>query len=513
MIKLLVYGVFAFYSFFSPASAFAAPFRYDPRDMSVSQTGGYVSPVPNQKRESWCWSYSVTGALEMAMKMGGMEPKDLSEGHLAFTLFANPDSSKRAVFDSQTGNSIPTATEVRRQGSNASISIGPLVRLESPALESDWPLSYANNSASFPSLAVLPPLRITEAVPIVPATMPTVRRKIDIDTTKRLILEKGGVIFYYTHNNDYLHDETAGYYMPIEAKKNHAVLIIGWDDGFAANKFKLTPPGSGAWLARNSWGTDFGKDGYFYISYHDVSIENGTAFSVEPFTPGMKYYGHDALGSTHAMSPLETSGDTNIAWAANIFTADEDIKVTELGVYTVEHNTEVDLSLYVLNGEAPTDGKITAVKKTAFDLPGFHTVKLSPPAIVSSQSKFSVVAKLKAEGGTLIPVECHAEQNVFKNVKVNRRESYFSADGITWIDGYDLPNDNGFSGPANATLIAYALPAKDKVVDVLPNNKPLLDESRTSPNPYDEGGCNAFNVSLLVGIGFLFIKKNGKNNV
>jgi C1A family cysteine protease len=63
---------------------------------------------------------------------------------------------------------------------------------------------------------------------------------------------------------------------------DHAVVIVGWDDSF--NHFdNLTskPAASGAWLVQNSWGPDFGDQGYFYLSYYSSMIGKPTAFSGE----------------------------------------------------------------------------------------------------------------------------------------------------------------------------------------------------------------------------------------
>ena len=41
----------------------------------------------------------------------------------------------------------------------------------------------------------------------------------------------------------------------------HCVCLLGYDDN------KMTADGSGAFYARNSWGTSWGSSGDFYISY------------------------------------------------------------------------------------------------------------------------------------------------------------------------------------------------------------------------------------------------------
>ncbi len=46
----------------------------------------------------------------------------------------------------------------------------------------------------------------------------------------------------------------------------HAVVIVGWDDA------------ESCWICKNSWGTDWGEDGYFRIRWEDCSIGGESTF-------------------------------------------------------------------------------------------------------------------------------------------------------------------------------------------------------------------------------------------
>ena len=56
---------------------------------------------------------------------------------------------------------------------------------------------------------------------------------------------------------------------------NHAVIIIGWDENECG--------GEGAWICKNSWGEDYGDEGFFKIKYGDSNIgKNSTQLIYEP---------------------------------------------------------------------------------------------------------------------------------------------------------------------------------------------------------------------------------------
>ena len=62
---------------------------------------------------------------------------------------------------------------------------------------------------------------------------------------------------------------------------NHAVLLLGWDDS------------KGAWLLLNSWGTQWGEDGYMWIAWGSNNVGMyaawiETTLSNEPETPAKK---------------------------------------------------------------------------------------------------------------------------------------------------------------------------------------------------------------------------------
>ena len=58
---------------------------------------------------------------------------------------------------------------------------------------------------------------------------------------------------------------------------DHAITIVGWDDA----KETQDSENPGAYLVMNSWGTDWGEEGLFWIAYDDASLLNPAVFIME----------------------------------------------------------------------------------------------------------------------------------------------------------------------------------------------------------------------------------------
>ena len=97
----------------------------------------------------------------------------------------------------------------------------------------------------------------------------------NIKAYKEAIYKYGGIytIIYADYNNKYKYNnQKAAFYDTQVSNPNHAVTIVGWDDNYSKYNFATTPAGNGAWIVKNSYGTNWGDNGYYYISYYDKTL-------------------------------------------------------------------------------------------------------------------------------------------------------------------------------------------------------------------------------------------------
>ncbi|MDR1833318.1 MAG: lectin like domain-containing protein, partial [Propionibacteriaceae bacterium] len=229
-------------------------------------------------------------------------------------------------------------------------------------------------------------------------------------------------------------------------KADHAVTIVGYDDSFPASRFNTKPPANGAFIVKNSWGTEFGDGGYFYVSYYDTSLQESAHYDLGGGTDGAGSNGYvhnyflDDFGWQTSWQLSSATGKI-----ANIFTIPATFSPQALDAVqfvTAQPNTSYTIQVYAgVDGVTPDSGTLqpigtggtTSVSGT-IDLAGYHMVKMPNPAIMRAGTKFAVVITVTAASGNYqMPMEAGSPA-YGEDVEINSGESFYTVPGSSWVD-------------------------------------------------------------------------------
>lgn len=227
---------------------------------------------------------------------------------------------------------------------------------------------------------------------------------------------------------------------------------------------------------RNHWGDFAGSDdGYEWIPYEQL-MGDGIVCVTEAMPDNLHVYEHDPLGWCNSFMVNQPN-----IWVANVFRTDSAGEVLEaVSFYTQDHNTSVEVKVYNLGasfaGKDPTAGSLLYSVEKVIDYAGYHTLKTDSVGLTEG-NYFSVVMKITntSEGGKAsIPVET-AIKRYSDNAAVYDRESFYSDDGTTWVDGTDMIDEARGNIP-------YHINACIKAFTIAPNFTASAAPARTISN-------------------------------
>ncbi len=339
-----------------------------------------------------------------------------------------------------------------------------------------------------------------------------------IDQLKSELYAGRGVSVCIKTNDDALNKETWAYYFDGKATSDrHAVCIVGWDDDYPASNFTKEPPGNGAWIAKNSWGSqtdiipgglvaadgttkdanggDWGivdenglHTGYFYLSYYDAGINSPESFD---FDLRENHDQENALQLDYmpAAASEWIHKDKNPVWCANVFTLDKDMRIDEVATRFAT-GFEVPLTGFTITFDiyrlrdgatAPEDGELLASCTREVSSSGYHRVALYNPVYSKAGDRLAVVVSHRhdyedgsAKYFATSQISLSYRENpawrrdpVYGTPVINEGESFLKIENVTDHDEYAAEGWLDLCAPFSRDFFIYMNPTVASSEDML----------------------------------------------
>ena len=362
---------------------------------------GRAPQIGNQGSLGTCWAFASLKALESSLLPG--KSLELSVDHM--TLHNSFSMSQDA-------------------GGEYTMSMAYLLAWQGPVLESEDPYGDGYSPDG------LKPCLHVQDIQILPAK--------DYEAIKQAVYRYGGVqsslytsMRNYQSESVYYNRTTNSYCYIGDEKPNHDSVIIGWDDNYSKDNFNMGLEGDGAFICTNSWGEDFGDQGYFYVSYYDtnIGVHNIVYTGVEPADNYDHNYQSDLCGWVGQIGYGRDS-----AWFANAYTAGKGENLEAAGFYATDQNTDYEIYVARHLGEKAdqTFGQRVKMAEGRLRYAGFYTIPLDQKIVLDDGEKFAIIVKITTPG-TVHPVAIEYDAgDGMAEIDLSDGEGYLSFDGDKW---------------------------------------------------------------------------------
>ena len=409
-----------------------------------------VSSVKNQGNTNACWAFSGTSLIETAAMKAGFPELDLSERHI------NMMSTYKAYLNNEVN--ISGFNRNANDGGNYTYVASYIFRGDGTILERDFPyiLPWSSNYAPIDKSSMpnkKPVFSVDDYLSDYTSSTCTSDR---IEEIKSYVREYGAVGATINSSNGWTSLNQHYFINTRSDYTDHAITIVGYDDRISKDNFAYASR-DGAFIVKNSWGEEFGDNGYFYISYDDLRIcRNITGFkgiSVNEYDH--VYNASDTLANTSFYSPNYIYLSTKINVTGNEYldkVSFETLKGTPYEVYLSKDNNLNSSSSWtkLASGTSNHEGVIS-VK--------FSKIKLTSAA--------TIIVKFK-KSGYVVPLMCKSTTSTDKHyyMQISKSTNYYSTDGSTWNDFYNA----GAGTLVSCEPVIYAYTSNENHVSGTLNN-------------------------------------------
>lgn len=442
---------------------------------------GFVTDVKNQRNTSLCWAFSLASNLETSLLTRGQKYYDLSEEQLAY-FWANRVNDPLG----NTPNDKITRTQSNYHGTGngrvasfflstwSGMTTEEKVPFQSSAVT--WPDSLAYDTSAYMEDAIF--------------------SQYTVERTKQLLMEYNSVSAMIYMLDNYYYPDTASYSCPQSGLVNHAATIVGWDDTYSKENFPSASGvnNDGAWIVKNSYGKNWGKNGYFYLSYEDKSITNlvSNTAATTPAYPNNYFYDGAAAGTVTFPGKTINNG----YYVSNIFKATagngKDEELGEIVTAVPQDNTDFQIQVYtdLKNTSDPTSGTPTYAEPVDYTQPlaGIHTIHLNTPVKIPQGTFYSVVIKIPNGSNKFYVEKTTTSTSWFTaTAGIDPDQSFFSTSGKKWYDAGNQYNCC-FSVKAHTKTLdssTVVTPSVEPTPDAKPTVNPEVQPS-VSPDPTPE---------------------------
>ncbi len=378
------------------------PSKYDLR------TTGKVTSVKNQFDTGACWAFASLGAIESSLLP--QENRDFSEDHLSLGHGYNLSQVK---------------------GGNYMIALSYLTRWAGPVAEKEDPF---NDKKTNPNAKVMKHLQEVQFIP-----------NKDYTGIKVAIMTYGGVQssmhvsdLTFSKATDFYSPETSSYFYNGNKNINHDVVLVGWDDSYSKENFNIQPKRNGAFLAKNSYGKEFGEEGYFYISYEDAYIgtQNVVYTRIDDVGNYDKIYQTDKLGFVGQIGYGEET-----AYFANVYETNGEEELKAVSFYATDEESTYEI--YVVDHFENTSSfsNMRLMKRGSKDYGGYYTEDFEVSIPVNG--RYAVIVKMTTPNSEYpVAAEFKKENAWISSIDLSDGEGYMSYDGAKWEDVEERLNAN-----------------------------------------------------------------------